>query len=74
MNLFDRGLIRLVLQLVSAQAEVRLGRIEYLEPFLPWFYLSLAISFHSPSLFLPRPKFLLVPKCFFSELSFDWVA
>jgi hypothetical protein len=54
-----------------------LGRIEYLEPLLIWFYLSIAISFHCPSLFLPVLKFLVGGgwwkrlSVLFSELGFD---
>ena len=48
MDLFDRGLIRLMLQTRLSPAEVKLGRIEYLEPLLPWFYLLIFISFHRP--------------------------
>jgi hypothetical protein len=70
MDLFDRGLIGLMLQLVSAQVGVTLGRIEYLEPLLSWFYLFISISFHRCLLFLLPSKFWLVaavPKCFVSR-------
>ena len=64
MDLFDRGLIRLMLQTHLSQAEITLGRIEYLESLLLWFYLPIAISFHCPSLFLRPPKFWLVVEAF----------
>ena len=60
MDLFDRGLIRLMLQTRLSQAEATLGGIEYLEPLLPWFYLPIIISFHRPSFFLRPPKFWFV--------------
>ena len=53
---------------------MKLGRIEYFEPLLPWFYLLIFISFHRPSLFLCPQKFWLVVeafKCFVFEPGSD---